>query len=230
MSSVFLAEHPYAAASGDQGLPKNRVDDSSYLARFHREARAVASLDHPNIVRAFDVDNDGDLHYLVMEYVEGARPQGAGGARRSAGLSHRRRLHSPGGRGLGHAHEAGLIHRDVKPANLLMDPKQVVKLLDMGLARTSDNVDASLTKDHDERMLGTVDYLAPEQALDSHLVDPRADIYSLGCTLYFALTGRPPFPDGTLPSACSCTQTKEPEPISVKRPDAPADLLPSASG
>jgi serine/threonine protein kinase len=226
MSSVFLAEHPLMRRRvAIKVLPKNRVDDSSYLARFHREARAVASLDHPNIVRAFDVDNDGDVHYLVMEYVEGqdlkilVERQGPLDYRVAADFIRQ------AADGLAHAHEAGLIHRDVKPANLLVDPKQVVKLLDMGLARTSDEVDASLTKDHDEKMLGTVDYLAPEQALDSHLVDPRADIYSLGCTLYFALTGHPPFPDGTIAQRILLHQTKQPEAISIKRPDVPAGLL-----
>jgi serine/threonine protein kinase len=226
MSSVFLAEHPLMRRRvAIKVLPKNRVNDSSYLARFHREARAVASLDHPNIVRAFDVDNDGDVHYLVMEYIEGHDLKSV--VDRDGPLPYRTAADymRQAADGLAHAHEAGLIHRDVKPANLLIDAKQVVKLLDMGLARTSDEIDASLTKDHDERMLGTVDYLAPEQALDSHLVDPRADIYSLGCTLYFALTGHPPFPEGTLAQRVLMHQTKEPAEIASKRPDVPASLV-----
>jgi eukaryotic-like serine/threonine-protein kinase len=225
MSSVFLAEHPLMRRRvAIKVLPKARVNDSSYLARFHREARAVASLDHPNIVRAFDVDNDADLHYLVMEYIEGldlktlVERQGLLPYRMAADYIRQ------AAEGLAHAHAAGLIHRDVKPANLLVDGRQVVKLLDMGLARTSDDIDASLTKDHDERMLGTVDYLSPEQALDSHLVDPRADIYSLGCTLYFALTGRPPFPEGTLAQRVLMHQSKEPEEIAKTRGDVPPGL------
>ena len=99
--------------------------------------------------------------------------------------------------GLAHAHQMGLIHRDIKPANLLIDRKGTVKILDMGLAQFSNDDEASLTIAHDEKVLGTVDYLSPEQALDSHTVDERADIYSLGCTLYFALVGHPPFPEGT---------------------------------
>ena len=226
MSSVFLAEHPLMRRRvAIKVLPKNRVNDSSYLARFHREARAVASLDHPNIVRAFDVDNDGDVHYLVMEYIEGHDLKTV--VERDGPLAYRTAADymRQAAEGLAHAHQAGLIHRDVKPANLLIDAKQVVKLLDMGLARTSDDVDASLTKDHDERMLGTVDYLAPEQALDSHLVDPRADIYSLGCTFYFALTGRPPFAEGTLAQRVLMHQSREPQDIAATRPDAPPSLL-----
>jgi serine/threonine-protein kinase len=226
MSSVYLAEHPLMRRRvAIKVLPKNRVNDSSYLARFHREARAVASLDHPNIVRAFDVDNEKDIHYLVMEYIEGHDLKTV--VDRDGPLAYRTAADymRQAADGLAHAHEAGLVHRDVKPANLLIDAKQVVKVLDMGLARTSDEIDASLTKDHDERMLGTVDYLAPEQALDSHLVDPRADIYSLGCTLYFALTGHPPFPDGTLAQRVLMHQTKEPADIALKRPDVPASLV-----
>jgi eukaryotic-like serine/threonine-protein kinase len=228
MSSVYVAEHPLMRRRvAIKVLPRNRVNDSSYLARFHREARAVAALDHPNIVRAFDVDYDKevDVHYLVMEYIEGQDLHTL--VARDGPLPYRTAAEyiRQAADGLGHAHAAGVVHRDVKPANLLIDTKQVVKLLDMGLARTSDDVDASLTKDYDERMLGTVDYLAPEQALDSHLVDPRADIYSLGCTLYFALTGKPPFPDGTLAQRVLMHQTKEPAEISQMRPDVPASLV-----
>lgn len=225
MSCVYLAEHPLMRRRvAIKVLPKNLVHDSSYLARFHREARAVASLDHPNIVRAFDVDNDGDVHYIVMEYIEGHDLKIA--VERQGPLAYRTAADyiRQAADGLAHAHQAGLVHRDVKPANLLIDNKQVVKVLDMGLARTSDDIDASLTKDYDERMLGTVDYLAPEQALDSHLVDPRADIYSLGCTLYFALSGRPPFPEGTLAQRVLMHQTREPEPLGAKRPDVPPSL------
>jgi serine/threonine protein kinase len=225
MSNVFLAEHPLMRRRvAIKVLPKDRVNDSSYLARFHREARAVASLDHPNIMRAFDVDNEGDVHYLVMEFIEGQDLRTL--VERQGPLPYRAAADyiRQAADGLAHAHQAGLIHRDVKPANLLVDNKQVVKVLDMGLARTSDDIDASLTKDHDERMLGTVDYLAPEQALDSHLVDPRADVYSLGCTLYFALTGRPPFPEGTLAQRVLKHQTQQPEPIVAKRPDVPPAL------
>jgi serine/threonine-protein kinase len=226
MSSVYLAQHVLMRRRvAIKVLPQSRVRDSSYLARFHREARAAAALDHPNIVRAFDVDNEGDTHYLVMEYVEGRDLQvlveqdgplpyltAADYIRQAA-------------EGLAHAHQAGLIHRDIKPANLLVDTKGVVKILDMGLARFSDELEASLTSEHDEKVLGTVDYLAPEQAIDSHLVDARADIYSLGCTLYYALTGRPPFPEGTLAQRVVAHQKQEPQSVLALRPDCPADLL-----
>ncbi len=129
-------------------------------------------------------------------------------------------------RGLGHAHAAGFIHRDVKPANLLVDSKGAVKILDLGLARfTAEDDQASLTVAYDENVLGTADYLAPEQAIDSHAVDARADIYSLGCTFYFLLTGHPPFPDGTLPQRLMAHQKDPPPDILKDRPDAPPDLV-----
>ena len=127
--------------------------------------------------------------------------------------------------GLAHAHQAGLIHRDVKPANLLVDRKNVVKVLDLGLARFTDDGKTSLTVKFDENVLGTADYLAPEQALDSHGADARADIYGLGCSLYYLLTGHPPFPDGTLPQRLVMHQRQTPPSIFLDRPDAPQELV-----
>jgi serine/threonine protein kinase len=128
-------------------------------------------------------------------------------------------------RGLQHAHDARLIHRDVKPANLLLDDHGSIKILDLGLALFARDGEASLTLLHNENVLGTADYLAPEQALSSHDVDSRADIYSLGCTLYFLLTGHPPFPEGTLAQRIAKHQSKMPPDIRVDRPDCPRDLL-----
>jgi serine/threonine-protein kinase len=127
--------------------------------------------------------------------------------------------------GLEHAHQAGLIHRDVKPANLLIDQNNVVKVLDLGLARFSREDESSLTLAYQENVLGTADYLAPEQAVDSHGVDARADIYSLGCTLYFLLTGHPPFPEGTLPQRLLAHQRTPPPDVRADRPEAPEDLV-----
>ena len=121
-----------------------------------------------------------------------------------------------------HAHQNGLVHRDVKPANLLIDQSGVVKLLDLGLALFSDDARASLTLEHNENVLGTADYLAPEQAVDSHDVGPAADIYGLGCTLYFALTGHPPFPHGSLAQRIAGHQSRMPPDICAERPDCPS--------
>ena len=227
MSAVFLSEHKHMRQRrAIKVLPQARVNDSSYLGRFYREARAAAALDHPNIVRAYDVDNDGDNHFLVMEFVEGNDLQkvvSSGGVLPYETAADYIRQAAAG---LAHAHQVGLIHRDIKPANLLIDPKGVVKVLDMGLARFADDEkQASLTQVHEENVLGTADYLSPQQAIDSHNADARADIYSLGCTLYFSLTGHPPFNEGTLTQRLLMHQQKEPPAITIDRPDAPRDLL-----
>ncbi|MEX0704148.1 MAG: serine/threonine-protein kinase [Planctomycetales bacterium] len=231
MSSVYLAEHVLMRRRcAIKVLPAKRVDDSSYLGRFHREAQAVASLDHPNIVRAYDVDKELDgqteIHFLVMEFVEGrdlqdiVHKEGPLDFVRAADYIRQAAL------GIGHAHKSGMVHRDIKPANLLIDKGDTVKILDLGLARFFDDKDEqSLTVAHDEKVLGTADYLAPEQALDSHTVDARADIYSLGCTLYFLLTGSPPFNQGTLAQRLMAHQTKAPPGIESLRPDAPPSLV-----
>ncbi|WP_153557722.1 serine/threonine protein kinase [Roseimaritima sediminicola] len=225
MSSVYLAQH---IKMGDRRaikvLPRRRVKDASYLARFQNEAKAIAALNHPNIVRAFDIDNEGDLHYLVMEYVDGddlqvrVRKDGPFDFRTAA------QVVIQAARGLQHAHDRGLIHRDIKPANLLIDSNGTIRLLDMGLALFSDNEEASLTIEHNENVLGTADYLAPEQALNSHDVDHRADIYGLGCTLYFMLTGQPPFPEGSLAQRIAKHQTEMPKSIRQIRTDCPGEL------
>ncbi len=231
MSAVYLAEHILMERRcAIKVLPANKVQDTSYLGRFHREARAVASMNHPNIVRAYDVDKQTesgtDIHFLVMEYVEGRNIEQIvkeqGPLDYVAAVDYIRQAAD----GLGHAHLSGMVHRDVKPGNVLIDSTGVVKLLDLGLARffkTSD--EESLTIKHDEKVLGTADYLAPEQAVDSHQVDARADVYSLGCTLYFALTGHPPFTDGTLVQRLLAHQTKVPPSVRYERPDIDEVLL-----
>jgi serine/threonine-protein kinase len=228
MSSVYLAEHTLLNRRvAIKVLPQSRIKDtdSSYLPRFYREARAAAAVDHLNIVRAYDVDNEGDNHYLVMEYVEGRDLQQI--TKQDGPLPYHLAASyiQQAARGLEHAHEQGLVHRDIKPGNLLVDLKGVVKVLDLGLARFTDDVQASLTVAHDENVLGTADYLAPEQSINSHTADLRADIYSLGCTLYFLLTGHPPFPEGTLAQRLMKHHTEEPASILKDRPDAPPELL-----
>ena len=226
MSTVYLAEHVLMQRRvAIKVLPKNRVDDTSYLARFHREAQAAAALDHRNIVRAYDVDNEGDIHYLVMEYVEGRDLQQMVKQDGPMGYAAAAEYIRQAADGLAHAHNAGLIHRDIKPANLLVDRHNVVKVLDLGLARFTGEDRASLTVAYDENVLGTADYLAPEQALNSHGVDARADIYSLGCSLYYLLTGHPPFPEGMLAQRLMAHQKTTPPSICQDRADAPLDLV-----
>lgn len=231
MSAVYLAEHiMMERRCAIKVLPANKVQDTSYLGRFHREARAVAAMNHLNIVRAYDVDKQTEsgteIHFLVMEYVEGRNLEQIVKDRGTLDYVTAVDTIRQAADGLGHAHQLGMVHRDVKPGNLLIDNNGIVKLLDLGLARFFKSDDEeSLTIKHDEKVLGTADYLAPEQAIDSHQVDARADIYSLGCTLYFALTGHPPFTDGTLVQRLLAHQTKTPPSVSYERPDVDESLL-----
>ena len=226
MGSVFLCEHrSMRRRVAIKVLPVAHAKDPVALERFYREARAAAALDHPNIVRAHDIDHDGKYHFLVLEYVEGASLQEI--VKRGGPMDVTRAAHyvRQAALGLHHAHLAGLVHRDVKPANLLLDRQGVVKVLDMGLARFFHDEDDGLTKQHDERqILGTADYLAPEQAINSHTVDMRADIYSLGATFYFLLAGRPPFGDGTVAQKLVGHQMRTPTPIRELRPETPEGL------
>jgi len=225
MSSVYLAEHKLMhRLRAIKVLPQRRVNDSSYLARFHLEAQATAQLNHPNIVRCYDVDNEGDTHYIVMEFIEGKDLNSIIKQEGSLPLELVCNYIAQAAEGLAHAHQNGLIHRDVKPANLLVDPQGIVKVLDLGLALFSDNERASLTVEHNENVLGTADFLAPEQAVNSHRVDHKADIYGLGCTLYFMLTGHPPFPEGSLAQRIAKHQSQMPADIRKDRPDCPRDL------
>ncbi len=226
MSSVYLADHELMNRRvAIKVLPRSRVADKSYLQRFYIEAQAVAALDHPNIVRAYDVDSEAEMHYLVMEYVRGKDLMAiVKEADRPLPLATVTSYMLQAAQGLQHAHEAGLIHRDIKPANLLIEDSGLVKILDLGLALFESSEAASVTEAYQEKVLGTADYLAPEQALDSHNVDVRADIYSLGCTFYFALAGRAPFNEGTLAQRIAQHQTVEPRNLREFRPDCPEEL------
>jgi serine/threonine-protein kinase len=213
------------------------------VQQFERELQAVTRLSHPNVIRTYDADRVGDTHYFAMEYVEGTDlgkvvqlsgplpvPDACDYIRQVAG-------------GLQHAHQLGLVHRDIKPANLFLvhppgydkpapgvtwkrpaDP--VIKILDWGLARLQGAPEeGTCSANREEGMLiGTADYIAPEQSRDPRLVDIRADIYSLGCTFYYLLTGQPPFPGTSLMQKILQHQQEEPPPVRTLRPDIPEEL------
>ena len=225
MGKVYLCEHVVMGRRvALKVLPLIAAEDPASMARFYREARAVARLDHPNIVRAYDIDHEDKLHFLVLEFIDGCnlhefvKRNGTLSVPRAACYIRQAAL------GLEHASQAGLVHRDIKPGNLLLDRQGTVKILDMGLARFFDDDGGSFVKQFEEGyVIGTADYLAPEQTVDNR-VDIRADIYSLGGTFYYLLAGRSPFQDGTVHQKMMWHQVRQPKPIRTFRQDVPNDL------
>jgi serine/threonine protein kinase len=206
-------------------LGVERARDPACRARFLREAQAAAALDHPNLVRAYDVEMEGPVCFLVMEYVEGINLQELVGRCGPLGPARAAHYVRQAALGLDHAHRAGLVHRDVKPANLLVGRAGGVKVLDLGLVRFYLDETDTLTRQHNGKaILGTADYLAPEQGRDSHEVDGRADVYGLGATFFYLLTGRPPFGGATLSQKLLGHQMKPPPDVSALRPEVPRQM------
>ncbi|HWA97848.1 MAG TPA: family 16 glycoside hydrolase, partial [Pirellulales bacterium] len=199
MGQVFKAEHRRMHRTvAIKTLPSALVKDPAALARFEREVTAAAKLSHPNIVAAYDADEANGVHFLVMEYVEGqdlsATVKKHGPLPVAKALEYIRQAAA----GLAYAHGEGIIHRDIKPANLLVDKKGTVKILDMGLARIDSPGGEASELTGTGAVMGTVDYMAPEQALNTKHADQRADIYSLGISLYYLLAGKCAYGGDTL--------------------------------
>jgi tRNA A-37 threonylcarbamoyl transferase component Bud32 len=173
-------------------LRRGLTGRAGFAERFCREVQSLARLNHPNIVQAYDADHAGDSHFLVMEFVAGESLDAV--VRRCGPLpvAEACRLAVQVAIGLQHAHEQGLVHRDIKPGNLLLTPEGVVKIADFGLSRVAGVADVG-DSESAPVVLGTPEYMAPEQARNSATADIRSDLYSLGCTLYFLLAGKPPF-------------------------------------
>ena len=228
MSSIYSARHSSTnELHALKVLPPARTVKASYLPRFRREAEMTQRLVHPNIVRVFGVyeENDGQnpVHFMAMELLQGRDlfeiVKQSGPQPLSLAVEYVRQAAA----GLEYAHRHGLVHRDIKPGNLFLTSNGTVRILDLGLAQDFDS-EENLTREFNDRVLGTADYLSPEQAADSHAVDARADIYSLGCTLFCLLTGRPPYIEGTLVQRLVAHQTKSPPPLSDFRSDVPDSL------
>ena len=210
-------------------LPADRFADADAVARFEREMKAVGRLDHAHIVQARDAGEADGVHFLVMELLEGLDLDSVLGARGPLAVADACEAIRQAAMGLQHAHEAGLVHRDLKPSNLFLTRAGAVKVLDLGLALIKEETIAGrLTPD--DRTMGTLDFTAPEQWTDAHRVDIRADLYSLGCTLFALLTGEPPFKAShpTLASKMQAHLHEPPPSLRARRPDAPpalADLV-----
>ncbi len=246
MGTVYLAEHRLMDRSvALKVMRRDLLGNEALVERFRREVRAAARLAlHPNIVAAYDAEQAGESHFLVMEFVEGVD------------LAHLVKTRGPlpcalacqavkqAAEGLDHAFRSGMVHRDIKPQNLMLTPDGRVKILDFGLARfasealpdllplerETDSGTEARAPDRAARItltdmvLGTADYIAPEQVSAPRSADIRADVYSLGCTLYYLLTGHTPFPDGTLLQKLKAHSEQTPRPLTEARPDVPSDL------
>jgi serine/threonine protein kinase/WD40 repeat protein len=229
MGQVFKARHRrMKRVVAIKVLPPSTMNSPHAVERFHREVEAVARLEHPNIVTAHDADEAGGRHFLAMQYVEGrdlASLVRSGGPL-SIGQAVSVLLQAAAG--LAYAHQQGIVHRDIKPGNLLIDRSGTLKILDLGLARIQadageDGSPGELTTDG--TVMGTVDYMAPEQAVDTHAADARSDIYSLGCTLYYLLTGKPLFGGSTF-MAKMLAHREQPIPdLAATRPETPTCLV-----
>ncbi|HEY1065650.1 MAG TPA: serine/threonine-protein kinase [Pirellulales bacterium] len=225
-SRVYLAQHRWLRhrAAVKIALRGKASEEAERRARFLREAELMHQLDHPNVVRLYDAGHQGTVNFLALEYVAGVdlkrlvETRGPLPARQAANIVRQAAA------GLAYLHRQGLYHRDVKPANIQIGAQNVAKLLDLGTACSiRDCVPGRRPSESD--MVGTIDFMAPEQALNVFEIDGRSDIYSLGCTLYFALTGRAPFPDGPSTRRLFQHQMEEPAALAELRPGLSLDLI-----
>jgi serine/threonine protein kinase len=230
MGQVFKAKHRRMdRIVAIKILPLETTKSADAVRRFHREVKAAARLTHPNVVTAFDADEANGVHFLVMEYVDGDN------------LSRLVKQNGPlpvqqavacvlqSAKGLAYAHAEGIIHRDIKPSNLLLDKKGTIKILDMGLARIEDSAEGDNPAPADDltqngHVMGSVDYMSPEQGFDMRTTDQRSDIYSLGATLHYLLTGLPMYRTNTLVKRILAHRDQPIPSLRASRPDVPESL------
>jgi eukaryotic-like serine/threonine-protein kinase len=201
--------------------PRKAAEEDNALLRFKREMELSQRCSHPNLARTIAVGSEGDVHFMVMEYIPGkslfdlVKNEGTGPLR----VPDAAKLFLKVVDGLEAAHHSGLVHRDIKPSNIMITPLGEAKLLDLGLARALDD-EGGLTRAN--TVLGTLDYASPEQLRDAAKADARSDLYSLGCTLYFALSGGAPFEGGDMINKIYKQRMEDPPPLESRARSVPA--------
>jgi formylglycine-generating enzyme required for sulfatase activity len=226
MGAVYRAEHrlmdrPVAL----KVIRGDLLGSAALVERFRREVKSVARLaSHPNIVAAYDAEQAGDTHMLVMEFVDGTDLARVVDRRGPLPVGEACEYARQAAVGLQHAFEEGMVHRDIKPQNLMRTTRGQIKILDFGLGRFASEIASQRGLTAEGMVLGSADYIAPEQIHNPQGADIQGDIYSLGCTLYFMLAGRPPFAGGSLMQKLQAHSEKPPRPLVEIRPDVPAEL------
>ena len=208
-------------------VSKHLIERKGVLERFSREIRSAARLMHPNIVHAYSAFRCGESVVFAMEYVDGLDLAKLVKSKGPMSVAHASYFVHQAALGLQHAHEQGMVHRDIKPGNLMLTrkgDKSIVKVLDFGLAKATRESPLEGTLTHEGQMLGTPDFIAPEQIRDAQSAGIQADIYSLGCTLYYLLTGAPPFEAASLYDLLQAHFSMDAQPLNLVRPEVPAEL------
>jgi predicted Ser/Thr protein kinase len=225
MGAVYKAEHRLMERLvALKVINHSLVGDAAAVERFRLEVKAAARVAHPHIVTAYDAEQAGDTHFLVMEFVEGTSLAEVVEVRGALPVAYACEYIRQAALGLQHAFEQGMVHRDIKPHNLMLTPRGKVKILDFGLARFARETGQHAQLTAAGVVMGTPDFIAPEQATDPRKADIRADVYSLGCTLYYLLTARPPFPNGTAIQKVMAHLEEAPKSVHSYRNDVPPEL------
>jgi serine/threonine protein kinase len=225
MGRVYRARQPILGRDvALKMIDARQVRDDRVVARFRREMRMAGRLDHPNVVRAYDADLSGDQLFIAMELVRGASLEDHLRRRGALPPAEVARCAAQAASGLAHAHARGVIHRDVKPSNILVDERGTVRVLDFGLGVLAEREDPDGFATEAAYVVGTANFLSPEQACGRPL-DGRSDLYSLGCTMYYLLTGTLPFQGGSSMERIAARLVGKAAPIDELRPGLPRELV-----